>query len=107
MLKNEQRWVLVGGKNLYVLTATSDMWPEEFDFVQRASLEDNQKVSLYVGTEDVTYRFLFKGPKKYVNEIYDKYDQQLRRGRSPENINVTYVKAHHKRRFREDVKLSV
>ena len=72
--------------------------------IQRSSVEENKTVDLSINSQSVRCRLLFRGPKKYVNEIYKKYDEQLRSGRKPDRLHVTYIKADRKQKFCDDIK---
>ena len=103
LLKNEQRWIFVSNTELYAITATIDLWPDNFNYIQGSSIEENKTIDLSIYSQSVRCRLLFRGPKKYVNEIYRKYDEQLRSGRNPDQLHVTYIKADRKQKFCDDI----
>ena len=103
VLKSEQRWIFASSKELFSFSATSDVWPDGFSFIQRASLEENQTTTLCVDFREVMCRLLFKGPKKAAKDVFTNYDDQLRAGVKPESMKVTYVKVDRKRKVFDDV----
>ena len=107
LLKNEQRWIFVSHTELYAITATSDLWLDNFNYIQRSSLEENKTIDLSIDSQSIRCRLLFRGPKKYVNKIYRKYDEQLRSGRNPDRLHVTYIKADRKQKVLRRYQFSV
>ena len=86
-----------------MITPTSEYWPEGVDFIQRSTLEENKRIDLIEGTEPVSCRLLFKGQKKYVNSVYEKYQEQLRNAKKPESLNAMYIKTDRKRKVCDDI----
>ena len=65
LLKNEQRWIYVSKTELFAITATSDLWPDNFNYIQLPSVEENKTIDLSLDSQSVRCRLLFRGPKKY------------------------------------------
>ena len=63
LLKNEQRWIFVSNTELYAITAISDSWPDNFNYIHRSSIEENKTIDLSIDSQSVRCRLLFRGPR--------------------------------------------
>ena len=103
LMKAEQKWIFVGSKEVHLLGVISELWPENFSYIQRSTLEENKTTTLKIDGMVVSCRLLFKGSKKTAKEVYEKYEAQLKSGVRPESLKVTFVKVDRKRQVFDDV----